>query len=62
MGKIHAMISETHIRQETAHKLARYALFSFLVTFILARVFVFLIMSGKCRTFIFSCTGRMCIT
>ncbi len=33
------------IPRETAHKLARYALFSFLVTFILARVFVFLIMS-----------------
>jgi hypothetical protein len=47
MKKIHAMISETHIRRETAHKLARYALFSFLVTFILARVFVFLIMSRE---------------
>src|SRR5450756_2603317 len=30
--------------RETAHKLARWALFGFLVTFILARVFVFLIM------------------
>ena len=36
---------ETHLHRETAHKLARFALFSFLVTFILARVFVFLIMS-----------------
>jgi hypothetical protein len=36
---------EHHLTRETAHKLARLALFSFLVTFILARVFVFLIMS-----------------
>jgi hypothetical protein len=36
---------ETHLHRETAHKLARFALFSFLVTFILSRVFVFLIMS-----------------
>jgi hypothetical protein len=42
------MINPEHpIRRETAHKLARYALFSFLVTFILARVFVFLIMSKE---------------
>ena len=36
---------EPNLHRETAHKLARLALFSFLVTFILARVFVFLIMS-----------------
>lgn len=36
---------EHHLRRETAHKLARYALFSFVVTFILARIFVFLIMA-----------------
>ena len=36
---------EPHLHRETAHKLARFALFSFLVTFILSRVFVFLIMS-----------------
>jgi hypothetical protein len=36
---------EPHLHRETAHKLARLALFSFLVTFILSRVFVFLIMS-----------------
>jgi len=41
------MNPEHPIRRETAHKLARYALFSFLVTFILARVFVFLIMSKE---------------
>src|ERR1700733_10515330 len=39
------MSLEHHLTRETAHKLARLALFSFLVTFILARVFVFLIMS-----------------
>ena len=37
--------SESHYHRETTHKLARLALFSFLLTFILARVFVFLIMS-----------------
>ena len=36
---------EPHLHRETAHQLARLALFSFLVTFILARVFVFLIMA-----------------
>jgi hypothetical protein len=36
---------EPHLHRETAHKLARLALFSFLMTFILSRVFVFLIMS-----------------
>jgi hypothetical protein len=39
------MSPEHPIHRETAHKLARLALFSFIVTFILARVFVFLIMS-----------------
>ena len=34
-----------HHHKETAHKLARLSLFGFLMTFILARVFVFLIMS-----------------
>jgi len=34
-----------HPHRETAHRLARLALFSFLVTFILSRVFVVLIMS-----------------
>ena len=33
------------IHRETAHRLARRALFGFIVTFILARVFVFLIMA-----------------
>ena len=39
------MHTEFHTHRETAHKLARLALFGFIVTFILARVFVFLIMS-----------------
>ncbi len=39
------MQTEFHTRRETAHQLARLALFGFLITFILARVFVFLIMS-----------------
>jgi hypothetical protein len=37
--------TEIHHRRETAHKLARLSLFGFLMTFTLARVFVFLIMS-----------------
>jgi hypothetical protein len=37
--------TEIHHRRETAHQLARMSLFGFLMTFILARVFVFLIMS-----------------
>jgi hypothetical protein len=36
---------EPHLHRETAHQLARFALASFIVTFILARVFVFLIMA-----------------
>src|SRR5271165_6917381 len=40
------MNPEHHITRETAHKLARYSLFSFIITFVLARIFVFLIMAG----------------
>ncbi len=39
------MDTEVHRHRETAHKLARLSLFGFLMTFILARVFVFMIMS-----------------
>jgi hypothetical protein len=39
--------TEHAIRRETAHKLARIALFSFISMFILARVVVFLIMSDS---------------
>src|ERR1022692_3843737 len=41
------MNPEHHLHRETAHKLARLALFGFIVTFILARVFVFLIMADE---------------
>jgi hypothetical protein len=41
------MATEHTIRRETAHKLARYTLFSFIVTFILSRTFVFLIMADE---------------
>jgi hypothetical protein len=40
-------MTEHSIHRETAHKLARYALFSFILTFVLSRVFVFLIMSDE---------------
>jgi len=43
--RVMAANSEAHHHRETAHKLARLSLFGFLLTFILARVFVFLIMS-----------------
>ena len=45
MSKSETVHPEHPIRRETVHKLARYALFSFIVTFILARVFVFMIMA-----------------
>ena len=40
-------MSEHHIHRETAHKLARRALFGFILTFVLSRVCVFLIMSKE---------------
>jgi hypothetical protein len=43
--------------RETAHKLARHALFSFIVTFVLARVFVFLIMSKEMPNLYFFMNG-----
>jgi hypothetical protein len=39
--------TERIIHRETAHKLARRALFSFILTFVLSRVFVFLIMADE---------------
>jgi hypothetical protein len=51
------MQTEFHTRRETAHKLARLALFGFLITFILARVFVFLIMSKAMPNFYFFLGG-----
>ena len=41
------MNTEHAIHRETAHKLARRALFGFILTFVLARVYVFLIMAGE---------------
>ncbi|MGA2787355.1 MAG: hypothetical protein ABSF60_07495 [Verrucomicrobiota bacterium] len=41
------MNTEHIMHRETAHRLARRALFGFIVTFVLARVFVFLIMAGE---------------
>ncbi|MGD1088237.1 MAG: hypothetical protein ABR955_05875 [Verrucomicrobiota bacterium] len=42
------MLNAEHVnRRETAHRLARRALFSFIVTFILSRICVFLIMSDE---------------
>jgi hypothetical protein len=40
-------VNEHHIRRETAHKLARLALFGFILTFVLSRICVFLIMSQE---------------
>jgi hypothetical protein len=51
------MSVEHHIPRETAHKLARYALFSFIVTFVLSRVFVFLIMSKEMPNLYFFLQG-----
>jgi hypothetical protein len=52
------MTTEHPIHRETAHKLARYALFSFLVTFIMARVFVFLIMARRMPNLYFFVGGN----
>src|SRR5271154_5341194 len=49
--------TEHSIRRETAHKLARYSLFSFIVTFVLSRICVFLIMSDEMPNFYFFLHG-----
>src|SRR5476651_2104558 len=49
--------AEHPIRRETAHKLARYTLFSFVVTFVLSRICVFLIMSDEMPNFYFFLHG-----
>ena len=52
------MLTAEHAnRRETAHKLARRALFSFIVTFVLALICVFLIMSGQMPNFYFFLHG-----
>jgi hypothetical protein len=45
------------IHRETAHKLARLSLFAFLLTFIVSRIFVFLIMSDSMPNFYFFLSG-----
>src|ERR1700690_3873336 len=51
------MTIEHAIRRETAHKLARYTLFSFIVTFVVSRICVFLIMSDVMPNFYFFLHG-----
>jgi ABC-type uncharacterized transport system fused permease/ATPase subunit len=52
------MLTAEHVnRRETARKLARRALFSFIVTFVLSRICVFLIMSGQMPNFYFFMHG-----
>ena len=51
------LTAEHAIRRETAHRLARRALFGFIVTFVLARIFVFLIMAREMPNFYFFVRG-----
>ena len=52
------MLTTEHAnRRETAHKLARLALFSFIVTFVLSRICVLLIMSEQMPNFYFFLHG-----
>jgi hypothetical protein len=53
----HSSASEHRIHRETAHRLARRALFAFILTFILARVFVVLIMSKQMPNLYFFMNG-----
>ena len=45
------------MHRETAHRLARRALFGFIVTFVMARIFVLLIMTGKMPNMYFFLRG-----
>ena len=49
--------TEHHLHRETVHRLARRALFAFILTFVLARVFVFLIMAKEMPNFYFFLHG-----
>jgi hypothetical protein len=51
------MTPEHHEIRLNVHKLARIALFGFIVTFILARAFVLMIMSGTIHNFYFFLQG-----
>jgi hypothetical protein len=59
MGSIAGMITaaEHHAIRLNVHKLARIALFGFIVTFILARAFVLMIMAGTIHNFYFFLQG-----
>jgi hypothetical protein len=50
-------VETRHHHQETTHRLARRALFGFLVTFLIARIMVFLIMSGSVTNMYFFLHG-----
>jgi len=50
-------IPEHPIHRETAHRLARRALFGFILTFVLSRLFVFLIMAREIPNFYFFLHG-----
>jgi hypothetical protein len=51
------LTAEHALRRETAHRLARRALFGFIVTFILARIFVFLILAKEMPNLYFFVRG-----
>lgn len=50
-------MNEHHRHKETAHRLARRALFAFILTFVISRVFVLLIMSREIPNFYFFLQG-----
>jgi hypothetical protein len=50
-------VEHHHVLQVNVHKLARVALFGFIVTFIIARAFVFLIMAHEVPNFYFFLQG-----
>lgn len=54
---MHEVTAEHSNHRETAHRLARRALFGFIVTFILARIFVFLIMAREMPNLYFFVRG-----
>jgi len=53
-------VNEHHIHRETAHKLARRALFGFILTFVLSRTCVFLIMAQEMpNMYLFMSSGHV---
>src|SRR5580658_8486387 len=57
LAGIRMNLEQHHNPRLTAHKLARWALFGFIVTFILARIFVFLIMAREMPNLYFFVRG-----